>query len=394
MKIKSIQLKNYKRFKNLKIDLGEHPNRIVALVGPNGCGKSSVFDGCLYHAHIYSQIGKTGEKDYRYHSLEQNPGYDANNISIIFDEGDLYQVYKEKAIQGKQNTIFSFRSPYRYNNSLRVKQLIASDDISKNNYGASYSSELDEKMEQNYRRLYIAYNNYLNEKDCKPSEAKAKIIGDLNKSISRCLNLRIVDIGNIEADKGTLYFIKDDHKKEFDFNVLSSGEKEVVDILLDLYLRKEEYNDTIYLIDEPELHINTSIQRQLLLEINKLIPDECQIWVATHSIGFLRALQDELKEDCDIIQFEESINWASEDQELKPIKKTVNKWQEIFETALDDLTGLVSPRRIIYCEGKLQNALDEKMYNKIFEQKYDDTIFIASGCKSYVQKYSSIYNKT
>lgn len=30
------------------------------------------------------------------------------------------------------------------------------------------------------------------------------------------------------------------------------------------------------------------------------------------------------------------------------------------------------------------------MYNQIFSQKYDDTIFLASGCKSSVQKYSSI----
>ena len=46
MLITSIKLKNgYKRFKDLTIDLGDYPSRIVALVGPNGCGKSSVIDG-------------------------------------------------------------------------------------------------------------------------------------------------------------------------------------------------------------------------------------------------------------------------------------------------------------------------------------------------------------
>jgi len=75
----------------------------------------------------------------------------------------------------------------------------------------------------------------------------------------------------------------------FEFNVLSAGEKEAVDILLDLYLRKDDYDDTIFLIDEPELHINTAIQRKLLLEINRLVGADCQIWIATHSIGFLRA---------------------------------------------------------------------------------------------------------
>ena len=60
-----------------------------------------------------------------------------------------------------------------------------------------------------------------------------------------------MSIGNIEANQGTIFFKKIDHPKEFEFNVLSSGEKEVVDILLDLYLRQEEYNETIFLIDEP-----------------------------------------------------------------------------------------------------------------------------------------------
>ena len=42
--------------------------------------------------------------------------------------------------------------------------------------------------------------------------------------------------------------------------------------------------------------LNTAIQKKLLLEINKMVPSDCQIWVATHSIGFLRALQDELND--------------------------------------------------------------------------------------------------
>ena len=42
---------------------------------------------------------------------------------------------------------------------------------------------------------------------------------------------------------------------------------------MDLYLRKDEYDDTVFLIDEPELHINTSIQRKLLIEIDKLVFD-------------------------------------------------------------------------------------------------------------------------
>ena len=48
MLIKKIHLNGYKRFHDLTIDLGENPKRIVALVGPNGCGKSSFGSGQLH----------------------------------------------------------------------------------------------------------------------------------------------------------------------------------------------------------------------------------------------------------------------------------------------------------------------------------------------------------
>lgn len=398
MRIRKIQFKNgYKRFHDLTIDLSSDPKRIIALVGPNGCGKSSVLDGLLFHNSAYQQIGNKGRKDHNYHSMTQTPNFDYQNIVIELDKGSFGELKQQRQKVGTENTLFSFRSPYRYNSNLKVKESRATTEIRLNNYGASTSSDLDDKMEENYRRLKIKYDRYLNSQDCTPSQAKAKIIGDLNTSLNNCLDLKITSIGNIEAGEGTLYFKKNDHPKDFEFNVLSSGEKEVVDILLDLYLRQDEYNDTIFLIDEPELHINTSIQKKLLLEINNLVGQNCQIWLATHSIGFLRALQEDLKDECQIIQFQKGINWASTQQTLVPIKKSLSKWKEIFETALDDLTGLVSPKRIIYCEGKdkpglkgAEKGFDAKVFNNIFGEKYHDTLFISSGGNTELDQRSEI----
>ena len=398
MRIRKIQLKNgYKRFYDLTIDLGSDPKRIIALVGPNGCGKSSVLDGLLFHNAAYHQIGNKGGKDHYYHSMTQTPNFNYQNIVIDLDKGSFGELKQQRQNVGTENTLFSFRSPYRYNSNLKVHESRATTEIRLNNYGASTSSDLDDKMEENYRRLKIKYDRYLNSQDCTPSQAKTKIIGDLNTSLNNCLDLKITSIGNIEAGEGTLYFKKNDHPKDFEFNVLSAGEKEVVDLLLDLYLRQDEYNDTIFLIDEPELHINTSIQKKLLLEINKLVGKDCQIWLATHSIGFLRALQEDLKDECQIIQFQKGIDWASTQQTLLPIKKSLSKWKEIFETALDDLTGLVSPRRIVYCEGKdrpgangIEKGFDAKVFNNIYGEKYHDTLFISSGGNTELDQRSEI----
>jgi AAA15 family ATPase/GTPase len=397
MKIKKIHLVGYKRFHDLTIDLGDDPKRIVALVGPNGCGKSSVFDGMLFLTNCYHPIGDVGGRDYLYHSLDKNPSYDINYTHIFFNGGAFADIWEQKRKEGKERTIFSFRSSFRYNGLLNVRESRAVSELRNNDFGASTASDIDQRIEQNYRRLNIKYNKYLNEKDCRPSEAKAHIIGELNAAITQCLNLKIDNLGNIESGQGTFFFKKDDTPNTFSYNVLSSGEKEVIDLLLDLYIRKDEYTDSIYIIDEPELHLNTAIQRKLLIEINKMIPENCQIWVATHSIGFLRALQEDLNNDSQIIEFKEENEWASKVYTLVPMIKSRNNWRDLFQTALDDLTGLVSPRQIVYCEGRAdpradgsERGFDAEVYNTIFGEKYPDTLFVSSGGNTELDQRSAI----
>ncbi len=397
MKIKKLHLNKYKRFYDLTIDLGDDPKRIIALVGPNGCGKSSVFDSMLFLNNNFYRLGSFGSKSYTYHSLEQTPNYGHQNVVIDFTEGTYFQICDVKAPKGLQHTIFSFRSSFRYNGSLDVRESSAVSELTRNDFGASCAADIDQRIEQNYRRLNIKYNKYLNENDIKPSEAKAYIIGELNSAICNCLHLRIDNLGNIETGQGTFFFKKEDTENIFEYNVLSSGEKEVVDILLDLYLRKDEFIDSIYIIDEPELHLNTSIQRKLLLEINRMIPDNCQIWIATHSIGFLRALQDELNDVSQVIEFKEENLWASKAYTLSPMNKSRDNWRSLFSTALDDLTGLVSPKRIVYCEGRAEpsssggeRGLDAIVFNSIFGEEYPETLFISSGGNTELDKSSEI----
>lgn len=398
MKIKKLRIYNdYKRFHDLTIDLGENPKRIIALVGPNGCGKSSVFDALMHRASIYGQIGRGSRKDFNYYSMTGDSKINMNSVEAELETGNIKQILEDQANEKKGNTLFSFRSPYRYNSDLKVKQTKATADIKLNNFGASNSVDLDAKMEENYRRIVAFYNRYMHDNDVKPSEAKDHIIGELNASLEKCLSLKICDLGSIDEGRGTLYFEKLDQPQPFEFNVLSSGEKEVVDIILDLFLRKDVYDNTIFLIDEPELHINTSIQKTLLLEINKLIGANCQIWVSTHSIGFLRALQTELDDECSIIEFTKDMEVAKQALTLTPMKMNFHNWRRLFATALDDITELVCPKQIIYCEGRdrpttqgEERGFDAKVFNQVFGAQYPNTLFISSGGNTELDQRSSI----
>lgn len=400
MKIKKITLQNgYKRFKKTTINLGENPKKIIALVGPNGSGKSSVFDGMLYLQNRSAQIGQFGPKSWQYHSMEQNPSFDNSwqeNVKVEFDEGNFQDVLSRKNSEGTPKTIFAFRGPHRHYSNLNVTSLSKVPSVIENNVGASSTVDLDDKITQNYQRLYSLILQKIKEDgDIGYNQIKKEIIGSLNMELNNVLGLNIHDHGDIQDGKGTLLFKKEDQESPFEFNVLSSGEKEVVDLLLDIFLKKETFNDSVYIIDEPELHINTAIQRKLLKAVIKMIPDSCQLWIATHSIGFLNALKQNYVDDSDVVWFEG--NFGSEEIELTPLKKTRENWKKIFQTALEDLTGLLSPERIVYCEGRKEpdedggeQGLDAEIYNTIFDEAHPDTLFVSSGGDTELEKYAEI----
>ncbi|WP_244421043.1 AAA family ATPase [Hyphomicrobium sp. MC1] len=398
--IKRVEIKDgYKRFHHLTIDLGQSPKRIIALVGPNGCGKSSVLDALLYrYTNQQRMIGRQGRPT-EYHSMTGGAYAAASSIVVDFDKGTFNDVVGQKHALSpeKHNTLFSFRSCYRYNSQVKISETRAVPAIGANEYGASVTADLDQKMEDNYRRLLGAFNKYLRESNSTFQDAAAHIIGEINNSLNRCLDLEIDHLGIVENNQGTLYFKKADHPSPIEFNYLSAGEKEAVDIIVDLYLRKPDYDDTIFLIDEPELHINTAIQRKLLKEIDSLIGPNCQIWLATHSIGFLRALQEDLRDKSQIIYFPPNKRYAAERIDLVPLKPSPAVWQTIFSTALDDLTELLSPQRLIYCEGRdvpgsggRELGLDARVYNLVFGELQDQTLFVSSGGNTELDQRRSI----
>lgn len=391
MRIKTVQLKQFKRFDDLTINIGEDPQKIVALVGPNGCGKSSVFDAF-----------EEKQKDFKGARSSLPANFFSKLFYTIFSEKRSENYNKNESIKITENKgrafdkkSFYIRSPYRFTPRLNVSNIRSLPDVIDDQNRPASSIDIDSRLQENYERLLgRAWNEYQYGTRSGPDMRK-ELVGHISSILEKIIDIKISNLGDVVAGKGQLFFEKGS-SKDFPFENLSSGEKEVVDIIIDLVVKTPEFNDTVYCIDEPELHLNTGIQRKLLIEIDKLIPDACQLWVATHSIGFLRALQEDLKDKCVVLDFSEK-DYFDVPCKIQPMPTTRKNWQRIFQTALEDLTGLLAPRKIIYCEGQPdpsptgeEQGIDADIYNEIFSEKYHDVLFVSSGGGGAMQKSASL----
>src|SRR5208282_4786648 len=72
-------------------------------------------------------------------------------------------------------------------------------------------------------------------------------------------------------------------------------------------------------------------------------------------------------------------------QTLGPAQTTRPFWERVLHVALDDLSSLVAPARVVVCEGVppgqpgRNTEHDAYCYNAIFESEFPDTKFLSAG---------------
>ena len=220
-------------------------------------------------------------------------------------------------------------------------------------------------------------------------------IGDLQRSMKLVFGDIQVDALVAAHEIGTFTFTKG-ASSNFLYQNLSAGEKAAFDLLLDLVVNKVAFDDSVYCVDEPEAHISTRLQGKLLKELYKLIPDNSQLWLATHSIGMVRAAQAIRAEHPNDVVFldmgfgpDGELRNYDHPQTIEPSVPDHAFWKRHYAVALDDMAKLLAPDCVVLCEGSTANEdppLDESCYNTIFAREFPRTRFVSVGPATKVEK--------
>ena len=439
MKIKNIKLQNFKKFSNLTIDNLPNTVKLVVLLGPNGCGKSSLIESMEVARKIYgfhqipwsaSDFNYYIKQDRRIRKVYPQPGEDIRietQLSQLSFHGTYYISNSANPFAGNFQSLrhvpqvtldlvkeyfisiefhnqtdynkdewinyFNVRTPYRnigtqsggVNDSTDLKQrtwqrLVDGDPFFISNWRTLCSQWVTNSSDFIVRRDYSRWTKIINDTFAPIEDSLKAVLGG---------NWKISNLGDMKQNRG---FIFEKDSTTLTLDQLSSGEGAVVDLVLNHIVIKKEFGDeVIYVIDEPELHVASAVRGKLIDELFRLTPEKGQLWISTHSIEILEKSLELYSKDPSAVAFLDFTPKNFDQKEtLSPVEPTYQMRSRVLEHSIGNLKDRLLPETIIFCEGepepKRGEYSDEVYYRKIFDGRWPIVDFMSVGGKKDVTK--------
>ena len=379
MKIASVHLQSFKRFTDLRINNIPATATLVVLVGPNGCGKSSLFDGFLRWHRQSARMSYSGDGEY------YNKSHEQGTVQVTLHGGN----------RPTKDSLY-VRTAYRNDADFSTPKLGAQPSpVESPRFDRLI--EDDKTVSSNYQRLLLESINSLYSQESKTKTGQAiteELVGDIRISMQNIFDGLILKALtnplNSDSRSGAFYFRKG-VADSYHYKNLSGGEKAAFDLLLDVHLKKRFFPNAIYCIDEIEAHLHTGAQGALLKELVRIVPTNSQLWVTTHSLGVLRAAQDIAAGAAGSVCL---INFDSADPDsacqLRPTTLDRVSWEKMLSIALDDLSERVAPETVVVCEGSSvgnrRKDFDATIYDRILGTHTPSVVFVSGGSSSQVER--------
>jgi predicted ATP-binding protein involved in virulence len=273
MKIEKIKYNDHKIFNNLEIDFKNSNEGIlstIVIIGENGSGKTTLLKS-IYDAF---EIDERGYEDVGNKKVELTPALYTVTVKLEDNECGMLDPKIYWDIDNDENhpkvvympTEINFEKINKVDNTL--------------NFTPNFQNVIDQNMTENIPSLIATKINkeIFRNRNKTIGAVIDNVCDDLN-SIFSVMNLDVKLIGLSETSE-TKPIFRNSLGNEFDITGLSSGEKQL--FLRALALKFLEVNNSVILIDEPEISLHPQWQKKII-DVYESIGKNNQLIIATHS---------------------------------------------------------------------------------------------------------------
>jgi len=327
--VETVELQNFKLFKNIKIELSE---KINIVIGKNGYGKTSLLQAlALGLAPIQHQEFEAKDRTYQYKKYinknvftqYQNKTEQYAIVSFDFrNANQSYRIYSESITFNQDSAklppnylVLAYGANLFCNEKLTIKEIVQKI-IKEDGVNFSIYSILEDYTENFYNPLSIIQELTDNSPRLFPEkkleiEEKVKLLID---TLNIFLNIQEPDSYKIEQNlsengnyiKGNYYFTN--ARGRWELNELSEGYRKNILLITDILLRiiaarkvllpNEPINQLFkkvrgtILIDEYDKHLHPNWQRKLIFSLKEVFSN-MQFVLTTHNIFSLQSAAGE-----------------------------------------------------------------------------------------------------
>ena len=336
MKIKNLHIEEYNGLENLDINFESEGKvlDLIVLAGINGSGKTRVLESVLDFFYKIEMFYKSQNKiELFYEEIENESIKTAGNIDVFYNE--LKNGAKGAFLSPKYLEIKKILKKF-------PKIIYVPTEI---NFQKVQKAQTNLKKEYSFINIVDSYEikdipSYVatriskvanEEENFTMGQVRKKVFAEIN-GIFEILELD-VKLSEISKDENSMPIFTDSSGKKFGINELSSGEKQL--FLRTLAIKMLELENSIIMIDEPELSLHPKWQ-QKIVDVYRKIGRNNQIILATHSPHILGSVEKE-----NIILLEKNENGIVE---VKTGDEFGNSYGQTTGRILEDIMGLETDR--------------------------------------------------
>lgn len=273
MKIEKIKFNDHEIFNDLEVDFRDKDGEIlntVVIIGENGSGKTTLLKS-LYDSF---EIDERGYEEVEDNKVELTPAL--YTVTVKLDDNEIGVLSPEVAYGlGNRSTdpkVIYMPTEINFEKINKVDNTL--------NFRPNFQNIVDQNMTQNIPSFIATKINkeIFKNRNKTIGEVIDNVCDEIN-SIFSVMDLDAKLVGLSETHE-TKPIFKNSLGNEFDITGLSSGEKQL--FLRALSLKFLEVNNSVILIDEPEISLHPQWQKKII-HVYESIGNNNQLIIATHS---------------------------------------------------------------------------------------------------------------